>query len=234
MKKKIIAATILAVALPLGMKAQDNVETTISADMVSQYIWRGQELGKASLQPTLGVSYKGISLSAWGSVGLSEPSDSRELDLTLGYEYEGLSLGITDYWFDDDRYFLYKADTTPHVFEAYAGYDFGFASLAWYTNIGGADGVNLKEKTAYSSYFELGVPFQLGGVDFTASLGAVPYATDFYSGSEEGFALVNASLMAGKEISVSDSFSIPVFAGICTNPAIGTAHLVFGLTISAF
>lgn len=234
MKKTAIAAAILAFSMPLGMKAQDEIETTISTDMVSQYIWRGQELGKASLQPTLGVSFKGISLTAWGSVGLSEPSDSRELDLTLGYEYEGLSLGITDYWFDEDRYFLYKADTTPHVFEAYAGYDFGFASLSWYTNIGGADGLNPSGKMAYSSYFEVGVPFQLGGVDFTASLGAVPYATDFYDGSEDGFSIVNASVMAFKEIAVSDSFSIPVFAGICTNPSIGTAHLVFGLSISAF
>lgn len=44
--------------------AQDKVEANVSADVVSQYIWRGQDLGDVSLQPSLGVSYKGLSLSA--------------------------------------------------------------------------------------------------------------------------------------------------------------------------
>lgn len=38
-------------ALPTFVK---DVETTIAADVVSQYIWRGQDLGNVSLQPTLG------------------------------------------------------------------------------------------------------------------------------------------------------------------------------------
>ena len=62
--------------------AKDKIEATIGADLVSQYIWRGQNLGDFSLQPTLGVGYKGISLSAWGSVGISNSSDTKELDLS--------------------------------------------------------------------------------------------------------------------------------------------------------
>ena len=49
--------------------AQDRVEATVQADVVSRYIWRGQDLGDVSLQPTLGLAYKGLSLTAWGSVG---------------------------------------------------------------------------------------------------------------------------------------------------------------------
>ena len=78
------------IASTTAAKAQDNVETTIGADVVNQYIWRGQELGSVSLQPTLGVAYKGFSLTAWGSVGLSEPSDTKEFDLTAAY-----STGVT-------------------------------------------------------------------------------------------------------------------------------------------
>ena len=48
----------------LTAKAQDKVEGTISTDVVNQYIWRGQDLGDVSIQPTLGVAYKGFSLSA--------------------------------------------------------------------------------------------------------------------------------------------------------------------------
>ena len=43
----------------------DNIETTIKADIVSSYIWRGLDLGSTALQPTLGVDYKGLSLTAW-------------------------------------------------------------------------------------------------------------------------------------------------------------------------
>ena len=80
-----------------AVKAQNNhIETTISADFVSQYIWRGQDLGNVSLQPTLGVGYKGLSLSAWGNIGISNPADTKEFDLTIGYTVGGFNIGITD------------------------------------------------------------------------------------------------------------------------------------------
>lgn len=66
MKKHLLC--LLAMIAPMMMSAQDEVETTIGADIVSQYIWRGQELGDVSLQPTLGIAYKGLSLTAWGSI----------------------------------------------------------------------------------------------------------------------------------------------------------------------
>ncbi len=68
-----------------SVMAQDKVEATVQADFVSSYIWRGQDLGDVSLQPTLGVAYKGFSLTAWGNVGLSDNDDTKECDLTLGY-----------------------------------------------------------------------------------------------------------------------------------------------------
>ncbi len=57
----IIALSLVGMATT---SAKDKIEATIGADLVSQYIWRGQNLGDFSLQPTLGVGYKGISLSA--------------------------------------------------------------------------------------------------------------------------------------------------------------------------
>ena len=75
------------------------------------------------MQPSLGISYKGLSLGAWGSVGLSNPGDTKELDLTLGYTIGGFSISVTDYWFDDGsdpycNYFRYSSGATNHVFEA--------------------------------------------------------------------------------------------------------------------
>ena len=232
--KKILIITAILSAVTVTAKAQDTLETTIGTDVVSQYVWRGQDLGGVSVQPTLGLSYKGLSLSAWGSAGLSNPADTREFDLTLAYTIGGFNIGVTDYWFNAgldplNRYFAYAADCTNHVFEANVGYDFGFASLQWYTNFAGNDGLTPAEKRAYSSYVEVNVPFVLGGVDWTATAGAVPFATDFYG--VEGFGVVNVALTASKDIRITDSFSIPVFAQVAANPYSKNAFFVFGITL---
>lgn len=216
--------------------AQDKarVETTIAADLVNQYIWRGLDSGDAAIQPTLGIGYKGLSLAAWGSYGLANPDDTKELDLTLSYTTGGFYIGVGDYWFSkgldpDGRYFRYNAHSTNHVFEAGIGYDFGVLSLYWYTNFAGNDGYNMSGKRAYSSYVELNVPFKLVTVDWNATAGVVPYATTFYS--TEGFAVTNLSLRATKAIRVTDKFSIPIFGQIIANPCAQKAYLVLGFTL---
>ena len=214
-------------------EAQDRVEVSFGGDIVSSYVWRGIELGGMSLQPSFSVGYKGLSLGAWGSTGISDPADTKELDLTLAYSAGGLNIGVTDYWFNagpdlDNRYFNYRCGCTNHVYEANVGYDFGFASLQWFTNFAGNDGVNKDGSFAYSSYVEMAVPFSLGGVDCTAVMGAVPFATDFYG--TEGFGVTNMALTASKDIIVTESFSIPVFAQVSANPYTGAAFLVLGFT----
>ncbi len=232
MRKMFFMAMLCAVGM--GAAAQDEIETTMGADVVSNYVWRGQDLGSVSLQPMLGVGWRGLSLAAWGNVGLSDPDDAKEIDLTLGYTLGGLNIGITDYWVSKDgldpqgRYFKYDAHGTNHVFEANIGYDFGFASLQWFTNFSGNDYKD-DGKRAYSSYVEASVPFKLATVDWTATAGAVPAATDYYGAT--GFAVTNLSLKAAKDIKVTDAFSIPVFAQFVGNPCSQKAYLVFGLTL---
>lgn len=230
MKKHLLC--LLAMIAPMMMSAQDEVETTIGADIVSQYIWRGQELGDVSLQPTLGIAYKGLSLTAWGSVGLSNKDNTKEFDLTAAYATGGFHIGVTDYWFNtpNERYFAYSAHETSHVFEANVGYDFGIASLNWYTNFAGNDGVNKDGKRAYSSYFEANVPFKLAACEWTATIGAVPYATSFY-GDANGFAVTNIGIKATKDIKVNDHFSIPIFAGITANPSTEKTFFIFGVSL---
>ena len=193
--KKMGALALGLVAFAPAASAQDEVETTIAADVVNQYIWRGQDLGEVSLQPTLGIGYKGLSLTAWGSVGISQPEDTKEFDLTLAYETGGVHISVTDYSFKspNEKYFAYKAHETSHVFEANVGYDFGPVALNWYTNFAGHDGLNKDGARAYSSYVEATAPFKLGGCDWAASIGAVPFATSFY-GDANGFAVTNVSL----------------------------------------
>lgn len=224
----------MGLAACVATLAQEKVETTICGDVVSSYIWRGQDIGNVSLQPTLGIGYKGLSLTAWGSVGLSDPSDTKEFDLTLSYAIGGLNIGITDYWFNngldpENRYLKYDAHGTNHVVEANIGYDFGLASLQWFTNFAENDGVNKDGKRAYSSYVELTVPFKLATVDWAATAGAVPFSTDFYG--TDGFAVTNLALRATKEIKVTESFSVPVFGQVVANPCSQKAYLVIGFTL---
>lgn len=230
--KYIVAAALMFCA---GVESKAQVEGTVSADFVNQYIWRGQDLGNVSVQPTLGIEWKGLSLSAWGSVGLTSADDTKEFDLTLGYSVGGFNVGVTDYWFNEGaeplgRYFKYNSHATNHVFEGNIGYDFGFLNVQWYTNFAGNDGLNKDGKRAYSSYFELSAPFKFVGCEWDATIGAVPYATDFYGTS--GFAITNVGLKATKTFSIGKALDIPIFAGINANPRSEKAYLLVGFSIS--
>lgn len=222
------------VTTPLPSREGSGVGLMLSGDIVSSYIWRGQDLGSAALQPTFGIAYKGLSLSAWGSYGFADPQDTKEMDLTLSYTTGGLTIGVTDYWFNtgldpQNRYFKYDAHATNHVFEAAVGYDFGPLALQWYTVFAGNDGTNNDGKRAYSSYLEANVPFRLASVDWTAAAGVVPFATNLYGTT--GFAVTNLSLKATKDIRITDSFRIPIFGQIVANPCAQKAYLVFGITL---
>ena len=171
-KWEIMAMALLSMAMPFTAKAQDKVEASAGVDLVSGYVWRGQDLGGVSLQPSASIAYKGFSLGAWGSVGI-ESSDTKEFDLILGYSTGGFSVSVTDYWYNvtgdgvTAKYFQYGAHNAAnsHLFEAQIGYDFGPVAVNWYTNFAGDDGVDKDGDRAYSSYISVAAPFTLGGLD---------------------------------------------------------------------
>ena len=89
--KKVVL--VLALLLPGVIKAQE-FNVTAKADFVSDYIWRGAYQNSGfSVQPTLGLSYGNLSLSAWGSQSLTKTDGAQEFDINLSYTIGGL--GIT-------------------------------------------------------------------------------------------------------------------------------------------
>ena len=119
-----VIAIALLTLIPGSLKAQDTFEVTIGADFVNKYVWRGFDQGSgASIQPTLALGWKGISLTAWGSTSITA-MEPKEFDITLGYEIGGFSVAVTDYWWDGEsgNYGYYKDN---HFFEAAVGYCFG-------------------------------------------------------------------------------------------------------------
>ncbi len=238
---RLVMSFIVVMVFSTSMKAQDKVEVGVGADLVSGYIWRGQNLGGVGIQPSASVAWKGLSLTAWGAVGFDN-DDAKEFDLTLGYSVGGFSVSVTDYSFNkgdnfktgnaiDGKYFHYGANSTLHVFEAQVGYDFRFLALNWYTNIGGNDGLKKNGKRAYSSYLTLSAPFKLGGLDWEATVGATPWETSFYNGGVGGFAVSEVALQATKVIRVTDSFSLPLFAKVIWNPATEDGYFTMGLSL---
>jgi len=235
MKTKPFLAALLAVVSMGNALAQSEVEGSLKADFVSSYIWRGLNLGHVSLQPELSVSWKGLSLTAWGSVGLSgHKDDFREIDLTLSYETGRLSFGVIDYWTDeyDKRFFYFKKDSTGHAFEGFVSYDFGPVVASWQTFFAGNDYQESNNKRSYSSYFQLQAPFRLATCNWEATAGLVPWASDYYS--TNGFSVTYLSLRATKDIKITDSFSLPLFAQLIANPASQGMYFVAGFTLKAF
>ena len=222
--KKWALLLMTAIALPATTMAQDKVEFSASMPLVSQYIWRGQDLGGVSLQAEFGLSYKGFSLMAFASSGF-EKNDPEEFDLTLGYETGNFSISLTDFWClpDDEEfdYFKYGAHSTSHVFEAQVGYDFGILAANWYTNVYGDD----KE---YASYISLTAPFSLIGLDWEAEVGATPWGTDYYG--TDNFSVCDLSLGASKELNIGKSFSTTLYAKATYNPTIEKFYATVGIS----
>ena len=193
------------ICYPIGMKDQDKFDASVGMDLVRGYIWRGQDLGNVSIQPEVSLAYKGFSLTGWGTVGFDK-DDIKEFDLTLGYEVKGFSCSVTDYWTNGGPgYFHYGAHNTSHTFEAQLGYDFGF----------------------------------LGGLDWTVEAGATPWENDSYTGGENssyskdminGFAVCEVGIEASKEIKISESWSLPLFAKAIWNPSTEGLYFVAGLS----
>jgi hypothetical protein len=243
----------VAIILSANSFAQSDLSASVSADLVSQYMWRGRELGGISIQPTATVDWKGLSLTLFGNVGF-ESTDDKEIDLTLGYEYSGFNIGVTDYWLSgidpNNRYFFFEKQGA-HQLEANIGYKCKYFSLQAYTFVWGND-FRISGKQAYSTYIELGVPFEMGGINWQLTAGMTPfesagyleekehqgllgvdtyYARNFFYA--EGAACVMASIRATKDLDLGFS-KIPVFAEFHTNPYLQTANVLFGITINPF
>jgi opacity protein-like surface antigen len=274
--KKMISLALMAMALlPTSVLAQEEQEAPevewvietikdsefkayVQADFVSHYMWRGIDMGGISIQPEAGISWKGLSLSAFGNAGFDK-EDPQEIDLTLGYEKSlgkwGFNVGITDYWSsgvdEEDRYFYYDNKKTPHQLEANLGFSCQYFSLQAYTMFWGND-YKIDGDRAYSTYVELSVPFRAGGLDWDVRAGITPMESAGYVTTHteqglthevtlednhyfygEGFTCNVASIRATKNLEYKN-LRLPVFAEIHTNPYLKKANFLVGISVIAF
>jgi len=107
-----------------SLKAEDEVIAGASADVMSKYVWRGQNLvDDWVLQPGAYISYNNFTASFWGNLDLTDENGYKgefsEIDLTLDYsgqvpgaDFLSYSLGFINYDFPvnggfDDTWEIY-------------------------------------------------------------------------------------------------------------------------------
>ncbi len=232
MKKLISLAAFVVVSLfsANSALAQDSLRVVPSADVVSRYVWRGIDQGSAaSVQPSLSLGYKGLTLDFWGSTSIAH-IEPKEFDIALGYEVGGLSLTLTDYfWAGEEAKYGHYAD--DHFFELGLGYTFSKIPLtaSWSTMLfcGKSAEVNDEGQRMYSTYINVSYDLDLRGVTFTPSLGLNPWTSQY----ADALALMDISLTATKEIPITERFSLPIFVQATVSPAMDKAYLVFGFSL---
>jgi len=236
--ESIIKVMLFAVCLVVfagSVNAQEEESSSVSfgADLVSRYIWRGVNLGgnTPSVQPGIewSVGSSGLAVGAWGAYSIGGQF-MQEADLYASYTLpnEMFSLGITDYYFPTEdmgyKYFDYGSDTTGHIFEAmlsFNGTDKIPISVMFAMNIAGADDDN-------SKYLEIGYSKTLKDIELSAFLGMALDDSGFYG--QESAGLVNVGIGLGKEIAITDKFSLPASASLVCNPATESIYMVFGFS----
>ena len=235
--------SLLLLTLLLAAPSALAQEVSLGADIVSRYIWRGIDYGdQINIQPSLAVAFDNVEVGTWASYSLSSVGGGpafAEQDFYISTTAGPVSFGITDYYypilndsensdflnFDDD----YEGAHTFEAFVQLAPEQVPFSLLV---------ATSFYNATDYPTYVELGTGFELGGVEWGAAAGAV-FAIDppegtagspFY-GTTDDAALINLSLGAGKDIPITDAFSLPVSAALIVNPYVERRFLVFGVSL---
>jgi len=221
-----LLSIVLLSFIGISLKAQD-VEVvveesdspfSVGADLVSSYVWRGVKFGGPAIQPTVEFSKSGFTVGAWGSFGIGPVDEAvNEADLYLSYGFDfGLSLGLTDYYYQGAPYFEYKDSISSHAIEINAGFEKGAFSLS------GNYILNNSEYGAGSvggdMYFELGYAFK----NFNFFIGA----GNGWHTSTNDFEVCNIGISASKELKISDKFSLPVSGLVSINPQLEMFNIV--------
>ena len=120
---------ILSIFLSAQDKNVRKIEFNAGAEIVSSYIWRGQNYSHTpSLQPWAEISWKGFTFGSWGAFRVTGQGDD-EIDFYISKEAGPLTLAIWDYWSysksNPSQYFNYTPETTSHLFEGQAILSFG-------------------------------------------------------------------------------------------------------------
>ena len=246
MAKKIIYTMLLTGMLGIMMVpaafAQDGLTVSTGVDFYNRYIWRGLDIANTpSAQPSIALGYNNFEFGIWGAYTLSnQSSESDEIDFWLSYSHQfeqslSFSLMVTDYYFPNAgieffNFNNYDAETNgvpdpgAHTLEAgvaITGPESFPITVSAFMNVYNDEGNNV--------YIQLDYPVMVGETELGLFVGMTPGCDDNpdYYGTDE-FKLINVGVQTSREITISDSFSLPLNLGFIVNPNEEISHLLVG------
>ena len=209
---------VAAFALILSASVTEvKAQVSTGADLYSTYVWRGVAYSGPSLQPYVDVTSGSLSVGAWGSQGYD---GFQEMDLYASYGFDfGLSLGVTGYYYPGSPWMEFG---DSHAFEVNAGYDIT-PEFSLSANIILNEAVNAGSMGS-DLYFEAGY--------------AIDDATSLFLGGGNGWhtngtydlGIVNLGISTGKDIVISDTFTIPMSGAVILNPYSENLYIVVGFS----
>ena len=214
---KTIKLTILAILSAFTLSTATAQESSFSAgvDVVSSYVWRGTQFGSGpAMQPGVSFATGGLEIGAWGSNCFST-AEGFEADLYAGYSFDfGLAITLTDYYFGTTSTGATWTDGDAHFFEPSLSYSIGDFSIL---------GAYMMGDDVEDTYVEASYAF--GDVSIFAGVGDGQYTSD------TEFNVCNVGLSYSKEVTITDSFSLPVFGSVILNPSTGGFFTVVGFSL---
>jgi uncharacterized protein (TIGR02001 family) len=253
--KLVLCAVVLAASCAV-MAAEDkpSLSTSVSAAFMSKYIWRGQLLNDDYvMQPSVGLSYGGLSASLWGNVDMTDYHDNNweftEYDWTVGYADKVPGLDFLKYSVGAIYYHL--SSTTVSTTEVYGGLGLDVPlspTVTLYRDIdeGDCTYVALSVSHSIEKICELSSDMPVG-MSMSASVGWGNEAYNKYYWGVEDSALNDLTLSVGFPVPVlgwtvtpsvnyvtlldSDIRSVDTYETGYTNKR-GSDYLFTGLTLS--
>jgi len=218
----ITALFTLLTVTPLAAQERERAfELSTGAEVVSSYIWRGQNYGhRPSIQPGAELSWRGFTFGVWGAFRITGDGED-EIDLYLSKEIGPLTISLWDYWsyskYNPPRYFDYNPQTTSHMFEAQALLSFGDEKRVNFT-LGylfyGSD-------PSKSLYGEIELVKRSGDNEYKVFAG-YQIKGEYYAASR---AFVNTGISYKRELSLIKSIPTYFQLSFIVNPAIKSTYL---------
>lgn len=223
-RKAIILVIAIAFSLPMFAQEEESESPfSVGGDLVSSYVWRGSKIGTGpNIQPYVELALGNFTIGSWGSFSYHGTGDVMEADLYASYGFDfGLSLGVTDYYYQGSPFFRYTTDSASHAFELNLGYELGSLSISANYILNDAS-MGGPANSGSDMYFELGYAFEY----FDIFVGA----GDGWHTSDAEFAVCNVGISTSSDIKITDSFSLPVSGAVIVNPEKEEFNLVVGIS----
>lgn len=225
-----MALFIVSISFTSLSFSQKSSPFSLGGDFVSSYVWRGSKIGSGpNIQPFIEFASGNFRLGTWGSFSLHQSGDFMEADLYASYAFDfGVSMGLTDYYYQGFPYFEFTDKVSSHAFEVNLGYEIAGLSIAGNYILNDASlGGPANKAGGGDMYFELGYGFENFDLFCGAGNG---WHTNTDSDGEDVFAICNIGIATSKEIEITENFRLPISGLLSLNPDKEEFNIVIGIS----